>query len=231
MPRSPARLDVLGTNTHGLRRDHPACPIDVTIHENAVFPPELLASNPPSDTRLFRMASNSSPLELVLEGSIYSLTSSGQHGAWNRIMEANSRLGLLRQEGRLGPDILKRHYGQTIFEQVAESNALEGSTLSVGETEVAILKGVTLTGHDPRFVRDAHSLHAALLRLRELSVTGSPSSLETVQEVHGLILADHPLAGQFRTQPVQIRGSTHRPPRTWREILDQMEQWERWSKA
>ncbi len=48
-----------------------------------------------------------------------------------------ARVESLRAHGRLTPRTLELYYGQKRFEQVAESNAIEGSTLSIGETELA----------------------------------------------------------------------------------------------
>ncbi|MBF0309368.1 MAG: Fic family protein [Magnetococcales bacterium] len=125
---------------------------------------------------------------------------------------------------------MKQYYGKLRFEQVAESNALEGSTLSVGETELAILKGVTITGHDPAYVRDALALDQALRRLVELAEsTGRTTDLDQLKELHALILGERSGAGLFRQDPVRTSGSRHQPPATWKEVMAGMEQWEEWS--
>src|SRR6185503_21216744 len=98
----------------------------------------------------------------------------------------------------------KLYYGQTRFEQVAESNAIEGSTLSVGETELAVMKGMTITGHDPRYARDARQLYQALGRLEELAQQKHPTDILQVKEIHSIILEGSPGAGVFRSQEVQI---------------------------
>jgi len=54
-------------------------------------------------------------------------------------------------------------------------------------------------------------------------------TLDEVKDLHGLILAGREGAGMFRSQPVRISGSDHRPPATWREVMDAMETWEHWS--
>jgi Fic family protein len=177
------------------------------------------------------MSLDASPLALLLEGLPYSLSSGGSTAAWQAIRQVTDALDLLRSEGKLNNDVVTQYYGRTVIEQVAESNALEGSTLSIGETEAAVLKGITLTGHDPGYVRDAHSLYAALRRLAELARTPSPTDLEIVKELNGLILEGRQSAGQFRQRAVAIRGSEHRPPKTWSEIMDQMEHWETWSRS
>ena len=175
------------------------------------------------------MSSDSSPLAQLLHGSPYSLSTEGLTAAWQSIRAVTDEVALLRAQGKLSAEVVEQYYGRTLFEQVAESNALEGSTLSVGETEAAVLKGITLTGHDPGYVRDAQSLYNALRRLAEMARANTPTNLATLQELHELILQDRRSAGQFRQQPVAIRGSAHRPPKTWSEIMDQMEHWEQWS--
>jgi Fic family protein len=138
-------------------------------------------------------------------------------------------MSLLRSTGALSRQTLQIYYGRKRFEQVAESNAIEGSTLSVGETELAVLKGVTLTGHDPRFIQDARHLDAALLRLNELAHHKKAVDLAEVKDIHGLILGGGFGAGTFRSTEVRIRGSALRPPRTWAEVMTSMEAWRDWS--
>lgn len=145
------------------------------------------------------------------------------------VQQLSERVELLRGAGKLREDTILEYYGQKRFEQIAESNAIEGSTLSVGETELAVLKGVTITGHDPAYSRDARALAAALERLIELAKVKRPIGFEDLKRLHELILGERPGAGSFRAEPVRISGSDHRPPATYREVLDQMEQWEAWS--
>lgn len=168
---------------------------------------------------------------LNLDKSPYSLVSTAEQEITIQIRGLEERVGLLRHSGTLTDETLANYYGEKRFEQVAESNAIEGSTLSVGETELAVLKGVTITGHDPSFIRDARALDAALLRMTELARENkSATNIEQLLELHSLILGDRPGAGKFRDEPVQIRGSDHRPPKYWKEIMDAMEAWQNWSK-
>jgi fido (protein-threonine AMPylation protein) len=57
-----------------------------------------------------------------------------------------------------------------------------------------------------------------------------PTDLLQVKEVHEIILGGAPGAGVFRKEEVRIRGSQHRPPSTWQEVMRGMEEWESWSK-
>ncbi len=172
-----------------------------------------------------------SAIEDSLKGSIYSLDPAGSHALVEMFESIDSRVTLLRSTGKLSAETLRRYYGAKRFEQVAESNAIEGSTLSVGETELAIVKGVTLTGHDPGYARDAIALDRALTRLTEMARVPEPTDIKQLKELHELILEGRPSAGCFRSTPVRISGSSHRPPETWREVMCAMEEWEEWSRV
>jgi len=164
-----------------------------------------------------------------LDGSPYSLVETGKW-AVEKAADLERRVDLLRNEGQLTEQTLRAYFGDTRFEQIAESNAIEGSTLSTGETELAIMQGITVTGHDPAFSRDAINLSNALKRLVELAKEPSATDIDQVKELHGLILADASTASLFRSQPVRISGSPHVPPATWQEVMAGMEDWERWSR-
>ncbi|MBS0981443.1 Fic family protein [Acetobacter thailandicus] len=169
---------------------------------------------------------------LSLDSSPYLLDSEGLSVILERLHAIEERVGLLRNAERMTEQTLADYYGQKRFEQVAESNALEGSTLTVGETQLAVMKGVTITGHDPGYVRDAISLDTALNRVLELArLKEVPTNIEQLKELHAIILGDRPGAGVFRQEKVTIRGSSHTPPKTWEEIMTQMEDWEKWSIA
>lgn len=90
-----------------------------------------------------------------LESTPYLLDGTASRQAKARLDAIEERVALLRRTGRLTEQTIRDYYGEKRFEQVAESNAIEGSTLSVGETELAVVKGMTITGHDPAFARDA----------------------------------------------------------------------------
>ena len=168
---------------------------------------------------------------LNLDKSPYLLDNVAEHEITSQIKELEDRVDLLRRSETLTDETLANYYGEKRFEQVAESNAIEGSTLSVGETELAVLKGVTITGHDPSYIRDARALDAALQRMTEMAKENkSATNIEQLLELHSLILGDRPGAGKFRDEPVRIKGSDHRPPRYWKEVMREMEAWQNWSQ-
>lgn len=167
-----------------------------------------------------------------LHGTPYSINEIAGEKVRSQISEIEKRVSFLRNDGSLTEETLKHYYGKRRFELVAESNAIEGSTLSVGETELAVLKGITITGHDPGFSRDAIALDEALNRIVELARRKDrPTDIDQLHEVHNLIMGDRIGSGAFRRDRVMIRGSSHPPPKTWSEVMDGMERWQNWSIA
>lgn len=165
-----------------------------------------------------------------LEGTPYLLDSKASEQVRARLDAIEERVSLLRRNGTLTEQTVKDYYGERRFEQVAESNAIEGSTLSVGETELAVLKGITITGHDPAYAKDAMALDRALTRITELARdTKQPTDISQLHEVHALLLGERPGAGVFRRERVTIRGAKHAPPKTWEQIMTMMTEWQTWS--
>ena len=165
-----------------------------------------------------------------LEATPYLLDDVASKQVRIRLNAIEERVALLRRSGTLTEQTVRDYYGDKRFEQVAESNAIEGSTLSVGETELAVLKGITITGHDPAFARDAVALDRALSRIAEMARdTSTPTGIQQLHEVHALLLGERPGAGIFRRERVTIRGSKHTPPKTWEQVMTQMTDWQKWS--
>ncbi len=165
-----------------------------------------------------------------LEGTPYLLDPTASEQVKTRLDAIEERVSLLRRNGILTGQTIKDYYGEKRFEQVAESNAIEGSTLSAGETELAVLKGITITGHDPAYTKDAMALDRALTRITELARdTKHPTDIQQLHEIHSLLLGDRAGAGIFRRERVTIRGARHAPPKTWGEIMAMMTEWEHWS--
>ncbi|MGH7285078.1 MAG: Fic family protein [Polyangiaceae bacterium] len=145
------------------------------------------------------------------------------------IRDLAQQVELLRSAGKLTPETLRNYYGESRYEQVTESNQIEGSTLDVGETQLAILKGSTMFAHDPRYVQDAVALNRALGELEKLAAIKTPLTITEVSRIHELVLADRPGAGSLRKDAVLISGSKHVPPKTWDAVMTAMEGWQSWS--
>jgi len=150
------------------------------------------------------------PIAISLDGSPYTIDATGRH-MLEEAAKLQGRADLLRERGSLTDATLRAYFGDKRYEQIAESNAIEGSTLSAGETELAVEKGITITGHDPAYSADAINLSRALAHMVELAKDPSPSDCRQVKELHSLILGGGPTTGLFRSGPVRISGSCGHP--------------------
>ena len=164
-----------------------------------------------------------------LDGSPYTIEATGRQVLEDAV-ELQRRADRLRQSGKLTEATLRDYFGDKRFEQIAESNAIEGSTLSIGETELAVGRGITLTGHDPAYSTDAINLSRALEHMRELAGDPAPTDCRQVKELHSLVMGGGEAGGLFRSNPVRISGSPHTPPATWGQVMTAMEELECWSR-
>jgi Fic family protein len=93
------------------------------------------------------------------------------------------------------------------------SNAIEGNTLSLRETQLVIEYGMTVGGHSLREHLEATNHAQAFAYLTELIAQRAPISREVILTLNRLVvdkLIDMP--GQFRSGSVTIRGARLQPP-------------------
>jgi len=107
----------------------------------------------------------------------------------------------------------------TVFEAeetdyIHESNAIEGNTLTLAETEVVIRRGLTVHGKPLKDHLEAKNHLVAFQLLRRLVADQSAFSEKILLQLHTFILRgiEDEWAGRYRTVPVRISGSRHMPP-------------------
>lgn len=93
------------------------------------------------------------------------------------------------------------------------SNAIEGSTLTLAETKV-VLEGITIGGRSVRELLEAINHKEAILFLEQLVNNKDPLTEWDIKNLHALILRniDDENAGKYRLSNVIISGATHVPP-------------------
>jgi Fic family protein len=142
-----------------------------------------------------------------------------------RLEEKKGRLDLHRP---LAPAIARRLYEDLRIRLTYHSNAIEGNTLTLRETQVVIEEGITIGGHTLREHLEATNHAKAFDELCRLAEGRAPVTLDTILHLHALVLHDiEESAGMWRSQPVYIRGSDHLPPDA-RQVPQLMQQWVRW---
>jgi Fic family protein len=110
-----------------------------------------------------------------------------------------------------------------VIEYTYNSNAIEGNTLTLRETDM-VLRGVTI---DSKPLKD----HLEVIGHKEafdfiVSIVKENKSLDewTIRQIHSLVLMDKPQdRGIYRKVPVRIMGALHTPPEPYL-IQPQMEQ-------
>jgi Fic family protein len=142
-----------------------------------------------------------------------------------RLEEKKARLDLHRP---LAPAIARRLHEDLRIRLTYHSNAIEGNTLSLRETQVVIEEGITVGGHSLREHLEATNHARAFDELRHFVEAHTPITIETIHRFHALVLHDlDETAGIWRKQRVYIRGSHHLPPPA-NQVPDYMAQWVRW---
>lgn len=113
----------------------------------------------------------------------------------------------------LPPEVVANLHEDLVLRWTYHSNAIEGNTLTLKETKVA-LEGVTVGGKTLREHFEAINHRDAINFVEAIVVGEEPLSLHTIRGIHKLILKniDDSNAGVWRRFNVTITGAEHRPP-------------------
>jgi Fic family protein len=125
---------------------------------------------------------------------------------------AEKRAALDRQRP-LPPAILAKLADDLRVRLTYHSNAIEGNTLDLGETQLVIAHGITIGGHSLKEHMEAVNHAAAYDFMRDLAQREADLDEAALLQLHALImhdLIDPP--GTYRRGAVFISGSEHRPP-------------------
>jgi len=125
--------------------------------------------------------------------------------------------------------ILARLNERFTLEWIYNSNAIEGSTLSLQETRLILETGLTIGGKSLREHFEVTNHREAILYVEDLVSQDVHITPFHVRQVHALVLKniDSENAGQYRKTQVQISGAAHTPPDSW-EVPRLMNEWGAW---
>lgn len=131
----------------------------------------------------------------------------------------------------LEKDILANLRDDLILRWTYNSNAIEGNTLTLNETKVA-LEGITVGGKTLREHFEAINHKEAILFVESLVQQKEELSQYNIKSLHALILKniDENNAGSYRKINVIISGATHRPPSSI-EVASKMETFIHWYRT
>jgi len=136
---------------------------------------------------------------------------------------------LLREKRPLNQPVLQRMEDYFRTQHVYHSNAIEGNSLTLAETELVIREGLTVSGKPMKDHLEAVNLNFAINYIEELVRKKEPVNERAIKEMHQMILRqiDDENAGQYRKVSVMIGGSDFRPPEPIKvqEHMDEFMQW------
>ncbi len=131
----------------------------------------------------------------------------------------------------LPPEIVSNLHEDLVLRWTYNSNAIEGNTLTLKETKVA-LEGITIGGKTIREHFEAINHRDAIYFVEDLVRKDEPLSERQIKLIHQLILKniDDANAGIYRKTNVIISGAEHLPPDAL-HIAEEMEKFIGWYKT
>jgi len=127
---------------------------------------------------------------------------------------------------------VRRLQEQLTAEWIYHSNAIEGSTLTLRETQLILETGLTIGGKSLREHFEVINHKEAIDYVEALAAGSEPINAFHVRQIHKLVLTriDDANAGQYRNLPVRIGGARHQPPESW-DIPCLMADWAAWLRG
>lgn len=144
---------------------------------------------------------------------------------WARLDALKAKLDEYRP---LAPTVVTNLHENLVLQWTYHSNAIEGNTLTLKETKVA-LEGITVGGKTLREHFEAINHRDAILLVEELVAKQQPLDEWTIKSLHQLVLKniDADNAGRYREVNVLISGAQHRPPQAL-QVPEQMQAFVHW---
>jgi len=121
----------------------------------------------------------------------------------------NYLYGKLQGIRPLSPESVRRLSEDFMIDYTYNSNAIEGSTLTLEETALVLKEGVTVGGKPLQHHLEAIGHKDAYYYVEDLVKNKIPVSERTIKEIHTLVLMDRQTdKGVYRSVPVRV-GSFH----------------------
>ena len=123
----------------------------------------------------------------------------------------------------LSPGGLKRLREDFMIENTYDTNAIEGSTLTLRETSLILKENMTI-GEKPLSMHlDAIGHRDAFWYMMDMADTKQPLTEQAIKKLHSLVyMNDAHYKGKYRDLPVMIRGTSNQPPQPFL-VAPQME--------
>lgn len=112
------------------------------------------------------------------------------------------------------------------IEWTYNSNAIEGNTITLRETQLVLQEGITIKGKSLREHFEVFNHNKALGFLYQMAEKDQPLTVSDILSLHGLVLRsiEDDYAGRIRTGSVRISGADFIPPNARKvpELMDEL---------
>ena len=144
----------------------------------------------------------------------------------SRIENKKAQLDQLRPLPGLA---LARLREQILVEWIYNSNAIEGSTITLQETRLILETGLTIGGKSLREHFEVINHRDAIDYVESLVASPERITPFHVRQIHKLVLSriDDENAGRYRETQVRIAGAAFTPPESW-QVPNLMTEWGEW---
>ena len=118
---------------------------------------------------------------------------------------------------------------QILVEWIYNSNAIEGSTITLQETRLILETGLTVGGKSLREHFEVINHRDAIDYVEDLAAPTEPITPFQIRQIHKLVLSriDDENAGRYRETQVRIAGAVFTPPESWL-VPNLMMEWGEW---
>ncbi len=132
--------------------------------------------------------------------------------------------------GGMSASALESLFGRLRVELTYASNAIEGNTLSLRETQLVVEEGISPSqGKSLREVYEARNHYAAVKEIERFVSEDREVSTRALLDIHQIVMRDIDASwgGRLRNAAVFIKGTRHTPPNAARvgEELDALVAW------
>lgn len=141
--------------------------------------------------------------DVVINGELMALL--------NKIDDFKNQYQVLKPMNETQLNKIQEHFN---INYTYESNKIEGNSLTFQETNLVINEGLTIGGKSMNEHLEAINHADAIEFIQDIVSKKKPFTESVLMEIHYLILKgiDRKNAGKYRTVPVIISGSKHKPP-------------------
>ena len=145
--------------------------------------------------------------------------------------ELDQLKAMISQLPNQSASVANQYHEDLILRWTYHSNAIEGNTLSLKETKVA-LEGITVAGKSINEHLEAINHKEAILFVEQLASANSQLNEHDIKSLHHLVLkrVDDDNAGKYRNEDVIISGAEHKPP-SFLEVSSQMNNFIKWCNS